>query len=103
MYAIIDSIMVVKGTVIALSGMLFFLLVGLYFATVKYIVYRYKKKYNMTPVFNGPFKLYSKSLLSNVPSQKEKDLYIATNKLTVVFNSLIVASVFAFVILSFCI
>lgn len=101
MYAIIDTLATLRGNAIVLNGVLFFLLVGVYFVSVKLFVYRYKRRYNKMPVFNGMFRLYSKSLISNAPSKKEKAFYIATNKLTVVFNSLLVVTVFIFVLLCF--
>lgn len=101
MYAIIDTLTMLKGEPIVLNGILFFLLVGVYFASIKLFIYRYKKKYHKLPLFNGMFKLYNKNLISNAPSKREKAFYIATNKLTVVFNSLLVVTVLSFVMLCF--
>jgi hypothetical protein len=99
---VLEIFTILKTNVCLAVALGFFIIIALHFAALKLLLYRYKRKYHKTPiVFSGMFRFYSKTLISNVPSRREQQFYMATNKFTLVFNSLLVATVCLFLLICF--
>jgi membrane protein required for beta-lactamase induction len=86
---------------ISLTFITFVALYTIYSIIIQLHLRAYRQKYNSKPVHFKAFRLYSKSLISNSPSKKEKNFYIKTNKITYFFNALLVASCLVYVLICF--
>jgi hypothetical protein len=86
---------------ISLSLITFFALYIIYTIVIRLHLYGYKKKYNTKPVHYKAFRLYSKSLISNSPSKKDKQFYITTNRITYFFNALLLISFGIYIVICF--
>jgi vacuolar-type H+-ATPase subunit C/Vma6 len=86
---------------ISLSFITFVTLYMMYMAVIKIHVYQYKTKHKVKPIHYKTFRLYSKSLISNAPSKKEKKFYATTNKITYVFNGLLVTAFVIYLLICF--
>ncbi len=85
----------------SLSFITFIVLYVAYTAVVKIHVYTYTKKYNSKPIHYKTFRLYSKSLITNSPSKKEKEFYSVTNKITYFFNFILIAAFVIYIFICF--
>ncbi|MES2702347.1 MAG: hypothetical protein V4649_06890 [Bacteroidota bacterium] len=98
---ILNILMLIKEDMLLLSAAAFVALNIIYFTSVKFMLFRFKRKYDKSPLANSMFRVYSSNLISNSPSKKEKRYYIASNKVTLVFNTLLVLCVLFFVMVCF--
>ncbi len=85
----------------SLSFITFILLYLTYTVVVQAHVYSYKKKYDSKPIHYKTFRLYSKSLITNSPSKKEKRFYQRTNKITYFFNAVLVTAFAVYLFICF--
>lgn len=76
-------------------------LYALYTIVIRVHVGKYVRKHRSKPVHYKTFRMYSESLITNAPSKKEKHFYRVTNKITLVFNVLLVAAFAVFLLLCF--
>lgn len=68
----------------------------IYMLVARAHLYLYQRENRRKPVHYRMFRLYSKSLISNAPSKKEKQFYIATNRLTWFFNTVMIVAFFVY-------
>lgn len=76
----------------SLSFIIFVALYLVYTVVVRAHVYSYTKRYTTKPVHYKTFRLYSKSLITNSPSKKEKRFYVMTNRITYFFNLVLIVA-----------
>jgi hypothetical protein len=74
---------------------------ALYLLSTRFLLLSYRSKYREKPYHYKMFRLYNEKLISNAPSRKEKSFYIAANKITRVFNAMLLVSVLVFVVACF--
>ncbi len=73
-------------------------LYGFYMLVARIHLYLYQRDNKRKPVHYRMFRLYSKSLISNAPSKKEKQFYIVTNRLTWFFNTVMIVAFLIYLI-----
>ncbi len=86
---------------ISLSLITFVALYIIYSVVMKIHLYKYQQKYNTKPVHYKVFRVYSKSLIANSPSKKDKKFYIQTNRIVYFFNILLVVACVVYVFICF--
>lgn len=86
---------------VSLSFITFVTLYFAYFIVIKIHVAAYEGRHRSKPIHYKTFRLYSKSLISNAPSKKEKKFYIATNRITYFFNALLIAAFVVYIFICF--
>ena len=86
---------------VSLSFITFVTLYFAYFIVIKIHVGAYQAKHNSKPIHYKTFRLYSKSLIGNSPSKKEKKFYINTNRITYFFNSLLIGAFVVYLFICF--
>lgn len=91
----------VRHDFVSFSFLAFLVLYLVYLVVVRIHVYLYERKHRSKPLHYKLFRLYSKSLISNAPSKKEKKFYRQTNKITFFFNMLLVLAFVAYLIICF--
>ncbi len=85
----------------SLSFITFVTLYTLYTIVIRLHVNAYSQKNKSKPLHYKPFRLYSKSLINNAPSKKEKHFYIATNRITYAFNLIMVIAFVVYIFICF--
>jgi hypothetical protein len=91
----------ITGNLIFLSFSVVIILYLIYMMVIRYCLYQYKNKYQSLPVHYKTFRMYSKNLISNSPSRKEKKFYVQMNKITLFFNVLLISASVIFLLLCF--
>ncbi|GAA4465802.1 hypothetical protein GCM10023093_18610 [Nemorincola caseinilytica] len=91
----------IKNDFVLLSFITFAVLYLVYMVVIKMHVAKYERKNSKPPMHYKMFRLYSKNLVNNAPSKKEKQFYIATNKITWFFNTLTLVFFVAYLIIVF--
>jgi len=86
---------------VSLSFITFVTLYFAYFIVIKIHVAAYQVKHHSKPIHYKTFRLYSKSLITNSPSRKEKRFYITTNRITYFFNSVLIAAFIVYLFICF--
>lgn len=72
-----------------------------YLAATRYLLHTYRSKDRSKPYHYRMFRLYNEKIISNSPSRSEKHFYMAANKVTWVFNALLLLSVASMVVACF--
>lgn len=86
---------------VSLSFITFVTLYFAYFVTIRIHVAAYHGRHRSKPLHYKTFRIYSKSLISNAPSKKEKKFYINTNRITYFFNGLLITAFIAYIFICF--
>ena len=86
---------------VSLSFITFVTLYFAYFIVIKLHVAAYQGRHRSKPLHYKTFRLYSKNLISNAPSKKEKKFYTTTNRITYFFNALLIIAFIAYIFICF--
>jgi len=91
----------IKNDFVLLTLITFGILYGVYMLIVRLHVAGYIRKNSKKPMHFKMFRLYSKSLVNNAPSKKEKQFYINANKITWFFNTLTIVMFVGYLLIVF--
>jgi len=72
-----------------------------FFATVIYIEYKDKVNDKVKSLKFKPYQLYDQAFIQNFPSSEGRDFYLTINRLTIIFNIIIVLTFILFLTIAF--